>query len=239
MARIKLDKISINTLMEMSHDEIIALSRRGLNRESMTKEDYNKAIRNNLAEITSRFTSVANRRVKALGQTKIGRVSPTYIRAKKMSKKGVFSVRGKDWNELLNTIKESKQFIGAKTSTVRGWEEVRKNIEQSLGAQYFNTNYKSRKFWEVYRRIQETKGFGIARKDTRSKSALSSERVQQLLYNTITDTRDEDTGKRIINWRSSVDEILSVAKREIKAYEREAKGKKKDVGSSRFVTNND
>lgn len=234
MARIKLDKISINSLMEMSHDELIALSRRGLNRESMTAESYNKAIRSNLAEITSRFTSVANRRIKALGSTKMGRISPAYMRAKNMSKSGLFSVKGKGWNELLNTIKESKQFIQSKTSTLKGWEEVRKNVEKSIGAEYFNTSFKSKKFWEAYRKIYEAHGGSIARKNTQSKSALSSERVQELLYNTITEKRDKE-GNRVVDWRSGVDKIVRETDIEFKKEYRKVKGRKSDVGSSRFI----
>ena len=234
MPRINLNNLSIKALMDMEYDDLLSLSRKGLNKAEMSEAAYSKAVRKNLAEITSRFTSVANRRIKALGKTKIGKVSPAYMRAKQMSKTGLFSVKGKDWNGLLNTMKEAKQFIESKTSTVKGWADVRSNVEKSIGADYFNAAYKSSKFWEAYRRLYEAHGGTIARKGSRKKNALTSERVQELLYNTITEKRDE-SGKRVVDWRSSIDRIINEADEDFSREYNKVKGRKQDVGSSRFV----
>lgn len=237
MARINLKNLSIKSLMDMPYDDLISLSRRGINKDALSNAEYRKAVRNNLAEITSRFTSVANRRIKALGKAKFGSISPAYMRAKQMSKTGLFSVKGKDYNSLVNTLKESRQFIESKTSTITGWKEVRSNIEKAIDAEYFNTAYKSKKFWESYRRLYEKHGGSIARKGSKAKNVLTSERVQELLYNTITEKRDEN-GKRIVDWRTNIDRIVKEADKDFSATFNTVKGRKKDVGSSRFIKPN-
>ena len=225
MARINLRNISIDTLMNMSDDELLALAKRGLDKDNMTPNQYRRAHRSNLAEITSRFVSTANRRIKKLGASKIGQTSPAYQRAKAMSKSGLFSVKGKNWNDLRNTIKETKQFLESKTSTIKGWREIRTNIEADIGGE-LNTAFKSRKFWEAYRRLSESRGGLMARKG--SKSRLSSERVQQLLYNTIT------SKKKGIDWRSRVDRIVDEADELLDSeYRLEQRSR---FGASNFVT---
>ena len=233
MARINLKNISIDTLLSMIDDEILALAKRGLNKSSMTEKEYSKAHRNQLAEITSRFVSTANRRIKKLGASKIGQTSPSYQRAKAMSKSGLFSVKGKNWNDLRNTIKETRQFLESKTSTVKGWKNVRANIEADIGGE-LNSAFKSKKFWEAYRRLSEARGGLMGRKG--SKSRLSSERVQQLLYNTITNKRDEE-GRRVVDWRSKVDRIVEEADELLdREYKLEQRSR---FGASNFVLEDD
>ena len=228
MARINLKNISIDTLLNMSDDELLSLAKRGLDKNSMSPVQYKKAHRSNLAEITSRFVSTANRRIKKLASSKIGQTSPAYQRAKAMSKSGLFSVKGKGWNDLRNTIKETKQFLESKTSTVKGWREIRTNIEADIGGE-LNTAFKSRKFWEAYRRLSEAHGGLMARKG--SKSRLSSERVQQLLYNTIT------SKKHGVDWRSRVDRIVEEADDLLDSkYKLEQRSR---FGASNFITDDE
>ena len=232
MARINLKNITIQSLLEMTHDDLLALSRKGLNKNKMSEEEFAKARRNQLAEITSRFTSVANRRIKALGKTELGKASPSYIKAKKMSRSGLFTVKGKDWDSLLNTIKESRQFIESKTSTLKGWEDVRHTIEKQLGGAYFNTAYKTRKFWKAYRKLYEKHASEIATKKNKLATKVTSERVQQMLYNTITEHKGG------INWKTRLDELLIEAEEEYSKTYSKITGKK-DIGSSRIIKEKD
>ena len=227
MARINLKNLTTKTLISMSQDELLALAKRGLNQDQMKKSDYAKAHRSNLANITSRLVSTANRRIKQLGKTEIGRISPAYQRATKMSKSGLFSVKGRNWNDLLNTLKETKEFLSSETSTVKGWQNVRSQIEANLGGE-LSSVYKSKKFWKAYRKLSELNGGIMARKG--STSRLSSDRVQKMLYSTITEKRDK-SGKRVIDWRNRVDKIVKEANKEVEeAYKLEQKS---DVGTSR------
>ena len=235
MAKLDLRNISIETLTNMTEDDLLGLAKRGLDKSKMTAKAYKQAHRDNLAQITSRLVSTANKRIKNLGKSKIGQSSPSYQYAKKMNKSGLFSVKGKSWNELMNTMKETKQFLSRKTSTLKGWKQVRENIQEDIGGS-LDTTYKSKKFWEVYRRMQETNGGIFGRKG--SSSRLSSERVQRMIYNAITNTRDE-YGKRTINWRSSVDKILEQSERDFKREYELSKSIDSDMGTSHFVTDDE
>lgn len=237
MARkINLKNISVDTLVNMSYDDLLAYAKRGLDKDSMTRKKYRKAYRNNIAEITSRLVSASNKRIKLLGRSKIGQASPAYQDTQRMSKTGLFSVKGKNYNQLLHTIKETKQFLARKTSTVKGWKEVRTAIEENIGGSLDST-FKSHKFWEVYRRIQETYGDIIVRKKTEIEGArITSDRVQQMLYNTFTDPTRDTSGKRVHTWKTRMDEIYSSLKEELRPLYEESK-KSKDLGSSRNIKN--
>lgn len=232
MARMNLKNLSIDTLLNMSEDDLLRLANKGLNKESLSKAEYSKAHRQQLADITSRVVSVANKRIRQLGRSEIGKSSPAYQYAKRMSPSGLFSVRGKDWNGLRNTLKEAKQWLNYKTSTTKGWKEVRARIQEDIGGE-LDTTYKSKKFWKAYRMLSETRGGIMGRKG--GSGRLTSDRIQKLLMNTITNTRDS-SGKRTINWRSSVDSIIAQADRDLEdEYKLEQADDIEDIGSSRVV----
>ena len=232
MAKMNLSNLTVKTLLDMTQDELLNLAKRGLNRDTMSEEEYSKAHRDNLAQITSRVVSVANKRIKQLGKSEIGKSSPAYQQAKRMSSSGLFSVRGQDWNQLQHTLKEAKQWLSYKTSTTKGWKEVRARIQEDTGAE-LNTTYKAKKFWESYRRLSETRGGVIGRKG--GKGRLTSDRIQKMLMNTITNTRDEN-GRRTIDWRSSVDKIIAQADSDLEnEYKIEQMEDSQDVGSSRLL----
>ena len=232
MARINLKNLSIDTLLNMSDDEILALAKKGLNRDELTKEEYSKQHRSQLAQITSRVVSVANKRIRQLGKSEIGRSSPAYQQAKRMSKAGFFTVKGKGWNGLRNTLKEAKEWLNYKTSTTKGWKEVRGRIQGDIGGE-LNTAYKSKKFWKAYRMLSETRGGIMGRKGGTGR--LTSDRIQKMLYNTITNKTDK-SGKRVLNWRSSVDKIVAEADKELEnQYKIEQAQDTTDVGASRFI----
>ena len=234
MARINLKNVSIETLLNMSEDELLDLAKKGLNKESLSKAEYSKAHRNQLAEITSRVVSTANKRIRQLGKSEIGRSSPAYQYAKKMSPSGKFSIKGQNWNQLRNTLKEAKQWLNYKTSTVKGWKEIRTRIQEDIGGE-LDTNYKSKKFWKAYRMLSESRGGIMGRKG--GSGRLTSDRIQKLLHNVITNTRDEN-GRRSINWRSSVDKIIAEADAQLeREYQLEQMEDSTDVGSSRVVDN--
>ena len=232
MARLNLKNVSIETLLNMSDDELLNLAKRGLDKENLIKTEYSKAHRRNLAEITSRVVSVANKRIRQLGKSEIGRSSPAYQYAKNMSPSGKFSIKGQNWNQLRNTLKETKQWLNYKTSTTKGWKEVRARIREDVGGE-IDTAYKSKKFWKAYRMLSETRGGIMGRKGGTGR--LTSDRIQKLLMNTITNTRDEN-GKRSINWRSSVDKIVAQADVDFEnEYKIAQLEESDDVGSSRVI----
>ena len=238
MARLNLKNVSIETLLNMSDDELLNLAKRGLDRKSLGEEKYVKMHRSQFAQITSRLVSVANKRIRQLGKSELGRSSPAYAYIEKMSPDMKFSVKSKEWNQLRNTMKEVKEWLNYKTSTIKGWKSVRANIRENTGMN-FDSEYKSKKYWEVYRRLYELNSGLIPKKG--SNSRLSSDRIQKILTATITQQRDTN-GKRAFDWRSSVDRILERAQENIDniyKFEQLNSPNNTDVGASRILDDMD
>ena len=238
MARFNLKNVTIETLLNMSDDELLNLAKRGLDRKSLGEEKYVKLHRSQFAQITSRLVSVANKRIRQLGKSEIGRSSPAYAYIEKMSPDMKFSVKSKEWNQLRNTMKEVKEWLNYKTSTIKGWKSVRANIRENTGMN-FDSEYKSKKYWEVYRRLYELNSGLIPKKG--SNSRLSSDRIQKILTATITQQRDTN-GKRAFDWRSSVDRILERAQENIDniyKFEQLNSPNNTDVGASRILDDMD
>lgn len=146
---------------------------------SMDMDDIMKMNSKDLKSLTNRLVSASNKRLKRLSQHSMGWISPVYQKEK-------FSTRNKGRNELLREFKKTKNFLTAKTSTVRGWNFVRADMEKNLGGRL--PKGKTRKFWRVYRKFQETHyGGTLAIKN-------GSERMQKYIREEYVDNKiyDED-----------------------------------------------
>ena len=99
------------------------------------KQDY-KALKREV----SRLASMANKRLVRLENNGF-EDSPAY---KQWIESGgeKFSVRGKDYNELQKEPARVRQFVNAKTSTIRGAQSVLKAIAANTGA-----NFKGKELW--------------------------------------------------------------------------------------------
>lgn len=99
--------------------------------------DYMKAgeVKENRKKI-SRLVSLANKRLKRLENAGLDD-SPAY---QKWVEAGAvkFSVKGKDHNELQRELSRLKNFIESETSTVRGVNNVLKQMAQNTGIEYSN-----------------------------------------------------------------------------------------------------
>lgn len=99
------------------------------------KQDYQS-----LKREVSRLASMANKRLVRLEKNGF-EDSPAY---KQWIESGgeKFSVRGKDYNELQKELARVRQFVNAKTSTIRGAQSVVKAIAANTGA-----NFKGKELW--------------------------------------------------------------------------------------------
>ena len=99
--------------------------------------DYMKAgeVKENRKKI-SRLVSLANKRLKRLEDAGLDD-SPAY---QKWVEAGAekFSVKGKDHNQLQRELSRLKNFIESETSTVRGVNNVLKQMAQNTGIEYSN-----------------------------------------------------------------------------------------------------
>ena len=173
LPRIDLTGISTRDLLTMDEERLMDLTRSQFRGMKLTKREFQQTYRRAFANITSRLVSTANKRIKRLAKTKIGRTAPAYISYKKHKK---FSVRGKNYNELRNMFKLSKQFLRMKTSTIGGWEEVRKRTEELFGD--MNT-HEIGKFWKLYKELEETNGGFVSKGHA---TRLSSDEIQKMLH---------------------------------------------------------
>ena len=97
----------------------------------MNQNDLNRLSRNDLARVTSRLVSASNKRIRSLEKSETGSKS---LILKALNEKGInkFSVRNKGHNELLKTLADSRDFLKAKTSTVRGTRIVLKRRKEII-----------------------------------------------------------------------------------------------------------
>lgn len=69
---------------------------------------------------------------------------------------GVFSVRGKNINQLSHEFKRAREFLTSQTATVKGYQELKGEIETKLlkeGVEITQKDYE--KFWRAYEKLKE------------------------------------------------------------------------------------
>lgn len=152
---------------------------------NLSWERLNKLSEKELKQVTSRLVSASNKRLRRLENTTRGKSSFAYQTVENRGRK--FSVRGKDVNQTKQEFKLAKQFLGYKTSTVKGWKAYRESVEQRTGyaTEGESLNWSNRtwsKYWKVYRRFEETHGGTYKRGD--------SDRIQKMLTE-IMDSNDK------------------------------------------------
>lgn len=109
--------------------------------------EFSSLTRQELAKVVSRLSSTANKRIKRLEKNDIN--SPAYRGV--VSSGGKFSTRGKSLNELRSEYMRVTGFLKSKTSTVKGYKQVRKDLINRLGASDGElTNELEEKLWSVY-----------------------------------------------------------------------------------------
>ena len=119
--------------------------------------DYMKAgeVKENRKKI-SRLVSLANKRLKRLENAGLND-SPAY---QKWVEAGAekFSVKGKDHNELQRELSRLKNFIESETSTVRGVNNVLKQMAQNTGIEYSNMQElkdNAKTFFELSSKVEQ------------------------------------------------------------------------------------
>ncbi len=90
-------------------------------------DDVRNMTRKELASITSKLASAANKRLRRFEEK--GEVSPAYRYAQRA---GDFSVRNKNVNQLRAEYVRAKTFLQQETSSLRKWEHVKTETVQTL-----------------------------------------------------------------------------------------------------------
>ena len=108
-----------------------------------------------LKKEANRLASMANKRVKRLEQNNLTD-APAYQQY--ITSGGKFSVRGKDYNQLQQEISRLQAFISSETSTVRGYNNVLKEMANNTGIKYKNLadlKEKASNFFELHSKVEQ------------------------------------------------------------------------------------
>lgn len=105
---------SINDIVNMDYDFIRQLSRR------------------ELAKLTSRLVSATNKRIRRLQKSEIGSHSFALHNLLRRTGGEQLSVKGKTQGQVQNVFSIAKNFLTSKTSTVRGFKRVLKNMKTTI-----------------------------------------------------------------------------------------------------------
>ena len=103
----------------------------------------------------NRLASMANKRVRRLEQNNLTD-APAYQQY--MASGGRFSVRGKDYNQLQQEISRLQSFLSSETSTVRGYNNVLKEMAKNTGIKYKNLadlKEKASNFFELHSKVEQ------------------------------------------------------------------------------------
>lgn len=113
--------------------------------------DLNRMTKKQLSTVVSRLSKLANQRIHRLEQTETGILSPAYHHIEKRGEN--FGVKDKTLNQLRNEYTDVKKFLNMKTSTVSGWNKVRKETYNRIGVNFEGIDEK--RFWNLYRKLEE------------------------------------------------------------------------------------
>lgn len=95
---------------------------------NMDEKVFDQLTLSDLKKITGRLVSAGNKRLRTI--EKSGKTTPASRAV--MESGGEFSVKGKDKTALKNEFQRAKTFFERKTSTIRGYKEVKKQIIEEL-----------------------------------------------------------------------------------------------------------
>ena len=127
----------------------------------MDASDFRGVSTANLKQVTSRLVSAMNKRIKRLGKSELGQLSPTW---KAYEKRGKYSVKGLTRESTLQVFQNLKESFGKSTS-LSEWKIEHKEILQKLNLDFKGDIQTEKKFWELYheyaeqdKRVQNIKG---------------------------------------------------------------------------------
>lgn len=162
--------------------------------DNLLNMDYNALVqltrKENLGELRSvvrHLTIQANRRINELNKDIVGEYSPAlkYLDLQTEKLKTAKQINSLEGNDLMHQYSRLKKFLTAKSSTLKGWKNIRKNIGKRTNTKkLFATEYKSersakiwqnreKRFWKLYNELVDQYGGNI--------SNLDSNRIQKML----------------------------------------------------------
>lgn len=123
----------------------------------LTYKDFKKLTPKEQKQATSTLVSAMNKRIKRLGQTEIGQLSPTYQAYEKRVENGggYYSVKGLTGDALYNRFEALQQSL-QKSTSVKEWKKLRSKTLKDLNLEDITID-EEKAFWKLYRKFQEDK----------------------------------------------------------------------------------
>ncbi len=119
---------------------------------NMDMETFNKLNTSELRKVVGRLVSAGNKRLRSF--EKKGESSPAIRHVLRSG--GAFSTKGKDLNALRAEYTRAKNFMQAKTGTLKGWKQVKKETIQGLKKQGVEmTASQFDDVWKAYEELKE------------------------------------------------------------------------------------
>lgn len=116
-------------------------------------QEFNRLTESDLRKAVSRLASAANKRIRTFERK--GSTSPAVEYISRSG--GKFSTKGKTANELRAEFTRARDFLRAKTSTVKGVEKVKKTTIDALKRSGVNISPEQfDDFFKAYERLKET-----------------------------------------------------------------------------------
>lgn len=116
---------------------------------SMDANTINKLSRQDLARLTSRLVSSANKRMRRLEEKGLAEASPAYQSA--MDSGGMFSVKGKNVNQVRAEFSRASAYLQQSTSNIKGAEKYEGFISEYLP----EDEEDKKKFWRVFNELKK------------------------------------------------------------------------------------
>ena len=191
--------------------------------DALLDMDYNALVeltkienRDKLISVVKTMTRASNKRLRELSKSEIGKFSPAYMNVQESGKKRFSENYSKmKHNDLLHQYAETKRFLSAKSSTLKGWNQIRSNIRTRLTTRkdgevdqkalkkmnLFKNEFKSERsaklwhnresrFWKLYNRLVNEYGAILTQ--------LDSDRIQEILANVQLNRNEAKTDDDII-----------------------------------------
>lgn len=119
---------------------------KGLTTEHILKMDVYKLNAPSLRQVLNRLISTANKRIRTL--EKKAPHSPAIRNREPNFKFTLKGVAKNDRNQMESIMKEVKQFLTSKTSTMKGFKEYRTDVERTIGT--FDSIEQENDFWHTF-----------------------------------------------------------------------------------------
>lgn len=166
---------------------------------NINSDDLNKYSKSELSKIVSTLSSTANKRLKRFSDK--GIETPATLSVSKSG--GKFGSRGKTLNQLRSEFMRVKNFLGLKTSTVKGYQKVKTDFFDRVGVktgkEFSLTDEELNKFWRIYDKTANLAPFVKGSPDRQKmvydvfieNSDRSEEDILKLLQSRFTDFYEE------------------------------------------------